>query len=365
MDLNKELNDLSERIQGYIDNNQVKGEQATINYLIKPFLRLLGFDDSNPAEVVPEFTADIGTKKGEKVDLAIYKDSKVIMLIECKDCNTGLSQEEFSQLYRYFTVIPDARIGVLTNGIEYWFYTDSVNPNVMDSNPFFEFNILEILPSVINVLSYFTKDKFDLSITCSVAIDLKQREEIKQILIKQLDSPTKEFVEFFKKAIDSKMKIQDFTDVFKRAFNEFFDETYNKLSNENEEEEQSNWNEDDGEQNGGNVEELKRSKNRQIILTNIKVTMPDGSVIYHQSGKKTYLEVLEKFGLEEVMRVRPNIVSREQFSYATKGVERGEFFVRVMIGNGTKGRVEELKTIAKLLKKDLKVEQVVKNSKSD
>lgn len=361
MDLNKELNDLSERIKGYIDNNQVRGEQATINYLIKPFLRLLGFDDANPAEVVPEFTADIGTKRGEKVDLAIYKDGKVIMLIECKDCNTGLSQEEFSQLYRYFTVVPEARIGVLTNGIVYKFYTDSANPNVMDSNPFFEFNILEIHPSFINVLSYFRKDKFDFGLTCSVAIGLKQREEIKRILTKQLDSPTKEVVEFFKKAINSRLKLQDFTDVVKNAFNEFHDEAYNELSYRNEVEEQPNASEEDTEQISANIEKPKKSKDPQIIYTNIKVTMPDGSVIYHWSGKKTYLEVLEKFGLEEVMRVRPEIVSREQFSKAT-GVRCGDFWVRgTSTGFATTGRVNELKKIADLLNISIKVEQLVKN----
>ena len=364
MDLNKELNDLSERIQGYIDNNQVKGEQATINYLIKPFLRLLGFDDSNPAEVVPEFTADIGTKKGEKVDLAIYKDSKVIMLIECKDCNTGLSQEEFSQLYRYFTVIPDARIGVLTNGIQYRFYTDLIRPNVMDTDPFFEFNILDMHPSVVNVLNYLTKDKFDLDITRSTAIDLKERRDIKQILMKQLETPTNDIVEFFHKAIKSQVEKQDFTDIVRRAFNEFLDEPYNNLSNENEAEEQSNWNEDDEEQNGGNVEKLKRSKNRQIILTNMKVTMPDGSVIYHHNAKKTYLEVLEKLGLEEVSRVRPNIVSTEQFSYSDKCEKRGEFWVRGLEFN-TYDRIAELKKISNLLNISLKVEQVVKKSKSE
>lgn len=47
-----------------------------------PFFQCLGYDVFNPLEVVPEFIADIGIKKGEKVDYAILKDAKPIVLIE-------------------------------------------------------------------------------------------------------------------------------------------------------------------------------------------------------------------------------------------------------------------------------------------
>ena len=39
-----------------------------------PFLQSLGYDVFNPLEVVPEFVADIGIKKGEQIDYAIFKD---------------------------------------------------------------------------------------------------------------------------------------------------------------------------------------------------------------------------------------------------------------------------------------------------
>ena len=38
-----------------------------------PFFQALGYDVFNPNELIPEFTADIGTKKGEKVDYAFSK----------------------------------------------------------------------------------------------------------------------------------------------------------------------------------------------------------------------------------------------------------------------------------------------------
>ena len=61
-------------------------EEATKNALIMPFLHtVLGYDIFNPNEVIPEFKADIATKKGEKVDYALVKGGEVQILIECKN----------------------------------------------------------------------------------------------------------------------------------------------------------------------------------------------------------------------------------------------------------------------------------------
>lgn len=346
----EELNNLSDRIVDFKD--KVKGEQATKMTFIIPFIRLLGYDVSNPTEVKYEFTADIGTKQGEKVDLAILQGDKVIMLIECKDSRSDISKADVSQLYRYFTTVTEARIGVLTNGVIYRFYTDSEKPNVMDTKPFFEFNMSDINPSLVYVLNNFTKKNFDLDKTRSTAIDLKHRGEIKQILNKQLEAPTKGFVEFFHKAIESRMKVQDFTDVVKRAFNEFLDEQKIIQPNGSDEEKQPN----------GSDEESPDADNKNLLrFTNLRVTMPDGTVIHHASGKETYLEALEKLGLEKVMRVRADIVSTEQFPLRAKGVKQGEFWVRGTISyGGTNRRKKVLDEIADLLGVKLIVEQVEK-----
>ena len=362
MDLNVELNNLSKRIEFF--KNRVKGEQATINAFVIPFIRLLGYDDTDPTEVVHQFTADIGTKKDEKVDHAILKDGEVIMIIECKDCRSNLSKENMSQLYRYFGVVTEARIGVLTNGILYRFYTDLNRPNVMDTDPFFEINMLEIHPSVVNVLNHLTKDKFDLDITRSSAIDLKHRSEIKEILRKQLNTPTNDIVEFFHRAIKSQVEKQDFTDIVKRAFNEFLDEEKSIQENGIDGKEQSKKDAGDEQLSNGTDEKFDRIRKKELKLTNIKVTMPDGSVIYHHNGNDTYLEALEKLGLEEVMRVRPNIVSTEQFSHAIKGVKRGKYWVRGGQKFSTGAKIRELNKIASLLNISLLVERIEKKSKS-
>src|SRR5687768_9087976 len=101
--------------------SMLQTEEATKNALILPLIHMLGYDIFDPTEVTPEFIADVGIKKGEKVDYAVYKDGKLIMLFECKHCGGDLSLKHASQLYRYFGVT-EARVAVLTNGLTYRFF---------------------------------------------------------------------------------------------------------------------------------------------------------------------------------------------------------------------------------------------------
>jgi len=82
MDLKDHLKQINDKINKFKDSIQT--EEATKNAFIMPFINALGYDIFNPQEVVPEFVADIGSKKGEKVDYAILKNNDPIILIECK-----------------------------------------------------------------------------------------------------------------------------------------------------------------------------------------------------------------------------------------------------------------------------------------
>ena len=224
MDFIEEIRNLSARITKQKDN--VLTEEATKNAFVLPFINLLGYDVFNPTEVVPEFTADVGTKQGEKVDYAIFKDDEVIMLIECKRYGADLTDAHASQLYRYFSVV-HARIAVLTDGVLYRFYTDLEELNIMDTKPFLEFDMLDIQPPLVNELKQFSKSAFDLDATITAASDLKYTKEIKQTMMEQLEEPSEEFVRFFLSSVYSGVKtqtvIQQFTDIVKRALNQFLD----------------------------------------------------------------------------------------------------------------------------------------------
>ena len=114
MEFEESLNQVAAKVRDLKEG--IETEEATKNAFIMPFIgQVLGYDVFNPTEVVPEFTADVGVKKGEKVDYALVHDGQVQILIECKKIGVPLSLENASQLYRYFAVT-NARIGVLTNG---------------------------------------------------------------------------------------------------------------------------------------------------------------------------------------------------------------------------------------------------------
>lgn len=209
----------------------IKTEESTKTALVMPFINALGYNVFDPGEVTPELIADQGVKKGEKVDYAILKDGKPVILFECKWSGTDLSKEHASQLFRYFTVT-EARFGILTNGITYHFFSDTEEPNKMDQKPFFEFNLMDIKESAVEELKKFSKTTFDIEKACNTAIDLRYSNEIKRIMAEELNSPSEDIVKFFGSKIYSGKLMpsvkQRFTEVIKRALNQFINDRINE-----------------------------------------------------------------------------------------------------------------------------------------
>jgi hypothetical protein len=191
----------------------IKTEEATKNALVMPFIQSLGYDIFDPSEVIPEFTADVGSKKGEKVDYAIVADGNISMLFECKCCGFNLKDCHASQLRRYFHVTT-ARIAVLTNGTLYWFFSDLEAPNKMDEKPFMEVNLLDIDDQIIPELKKLTKSSFELDQMLLTANDLKYTREIKNLLESEFDSPSQDFVKLILGSVYVGMKTQTVIDQF-------------------------------------------------------------------------------------------------------------------------------------------------------
>ena len=162
MEIEAELKSKLEQLYNRVESlkEQINTEEATKNAFIMPFLQILGYDVFNPTEVIPEYVADIGTKKGEKVDYVIKKDGQVVIIIECKHWKENINAHN-SQLHRYYHVT-DARFGVITNGIVYDFFTDLEKPNIMDNNPFLTVNLANLKDSTIKELVKFTKATFSI-----------------------------------------------------------------------------------------------------------------------------------------------------------------------------------------------------------
>jgi len=186
VDLIDQLRTLGTRIQN--TKSLIQTEEATKNAMVMPFIQLLGYNVFDPTEVTPELVADIGTKKGEKVDYAILRDGEPIMLFECKKCGGDLHINHASQLFRYFHVTK-SRFGVLTNGLRYKFFTDLEQPNKMDETPFFEFDILDFKERDVEELKKFAKMTFDVDTILNTASDLKYTRAIQERLADWMSSP--------------------------------------------------------------------------------------------------------------------------------------------------------------------------------
>jgi hypothetical protein len=190
MDLYDRFNELGEKAIKLISH--VQNEEATKTALVLPFLQVLGYDVFDPTEVVPEFTADVGIKKGEKVDYAICMGDKPIILIECKPHGAKLESYS-SQLYRYFSVT-NARVAVLTDGIHYRFYSDLVEPNKLDSEPFLVLNLTNIKKRAAEQASKLSKQSFDIESILDSAEDLRYTSKIRTNFSNELENPSDELV---------------------------------------------------------------------------------------------------------------------------------------------------------------------------
>jgi hypothetical protein len=221
MDFKDQIKILGDRVIRLKD--QIQTEEATKNAFIMPFIQALGYDVFNPLEVVPEFVSDIGIKKGEKIDYAIFINGKPSILIECKHWAQNLDLHD-GQLLRYFHT-SKAKFGLLTNGIIYRFYSDLVEPNKMDDKPFLDINITEVKENQIEELKKFHKSYFDPESIVNTASELKYTNELKQLLHAELNNPSPEFVKLLAKqvypSVITAKVLEQFTNLTKKSVQQY------------------------------------------------------------------------------------------------------------------------------------------------
>jgi hypothetical protein len=196
MGLSEDLRQLSEQVrkrQAFI-----KGEEATKQALILPFLQALGYDIYDPTETQPEYVADFAKKRGgvmEKVDYALHLKGQPALFIECKATDAA-PEDHDGQLARYFNATPSVRIAVVTNGLRYRFFTDLQSPNVMDASPFMEFNILSFTEREVELLRPFTKESFDATSIQGHAEEIIFVDKVTGLINELLRNPSESFVRF-------------------------------------------------------------------------------------------------------------------------------------------------------------------------
>lgn len=219
--------------------NIVTTEQAAKTSLILPFLQMLGYDVFNAAQIIPECIADWAEKKGEKVDYTVKVGDKTVMLIECKQVGDPLDASKENQLANYFHHLQDCKVGVLTNGIIFKFYTDLNAENVMDTEPFFVFDFTNFKEWQVRRLEMFSKD--NITKTDEINSDIVKTRNfvaVSRYLKKELLEPSDEFVKhaikqmpFIKRTSES--IVEEFKDHVKKAYaqnqQDYFDAQISRL----------------------------------------------------------------------------------------------------------------------------------------
>ncbi|MBN7772963.1 type I restriction endonuclease [Clostridium aminobutyricum] len=242
MEFNEKIRQFIERITTL--QASISTEEATKTSFVMPFFQLLGYDVFNPLEFVPEYIADVGIKKGEKIDYAIIVDENPLIFIECKSCSENL-EKHGNQLFRYFGTTTAAKFAILTNGIVYRFYTDLENKNRMDDTPFLTIDLLNMKDRDFIELKKFTKDALDIDSILNTAEELKYNRLIKEWFSKELENPSPEFAKVILNEVyngTKNQKVMDkFTPLIKRALQQHINDSMNTkiksaLSKENDEE---------------------------------------------------------------------------------------------------------------------------------
>lgn len=216
------------KVEGF--KNSISTEEATKTSVILPFFQLLGYDVFDPSAFVPEFVADVGIKRGEKVDYAIMENGKPVIIIEAKSINRNLEKHD-SQLFRYFATTT-AKFAILTNGIRYRFYTDLDDPNKMDAVPFLDFDLLHMREQQIAALQDFRKENFSVEKISESASDLKYKDQFKRMISMEIEQPSDSFVRYFFKDVYAGTKTQNVVERFRPLLKDSFSELISEIMND-------------------------------------------------------------------------------------------------------------------------------------
>ncbi|AZV95198.1 type I restriction endonuclease subunit R [Bordetella sp. J329] len=135
------MSDFQRRIAAHIEHVRKVGEhcsteETTKQALVLPLLDILGFSPYDPTRVKAEYSADFpGVKATERVDYALFSAGIPVIFIEAKAHSQSLTNH-CPQLSRYYNATPEVAVAAITNGREWRFFTDLINRNIMDRDPF-------------------------------------------------------------------------------------------------------------------------------------------------------------------------------------------------------------------------------------
>lgn len=211
--MREELANYVKRVRELADHCR-GNEQATKQTLIGPLFTLLGYDLTDPRECIPEFRADFGPDRSRKpVDWAFLQNSKPIFFVEAKDVSRKLTGYD-EQLGDYFAKSPDAKLGILTNGVHWRFYSDTENQNILDKEPFVRWDVVNDDEPPVEFLTLLRKSQFNIELIRTLALR-KRNQNLLVCELTRLLEPAPEFTKLAVAQLETRNLTQGVVDGWK------------------------------------------------------------------------------------------------------------------------------------------------------
>lgn len=191
------------------------GETASRVSLVDPFLAILGYKIEND-DIRHEFTVEVNSKK-LKVDTVLLdgKGKVPLVLIECKRANTSLNENHLRQLLEYLNLVPESKLGILTNGLDYQFYLKG------QKTPFLAFRVDSIDQLTLEQLAAFHRNNFSFSEFKTIAEEFYFIEKFEAALLEELRRPSIDVLKSIYRRMDGKRFDEKVEIKIKDLFNSF------------------------------------------------------------------------------------------------------------------------------------------------
>lgn len=315
------LKETIEVLNNVISENSelIKNEESTKQFLILPLLKGLGYDTYSPQEVTPEFTADFH-KKNEKVDYAISINGQPQIFLEAKSINNKINKSA-PQLSRYFSTFPSVKLGILTNGVEYHFFTDLNDSNIMDTKPFFIFNITNYNEEDFESLTKFSKNLYDEESIKKLAESLIYFQSFKSVIKEIFEFPNDDFIKFVIKERFKFKVTQQFINTSRPIILKSIQEALSEVISEK-----------------FNIDTIQ--SNQGVAATGLDVITKDDKKIYYTQNEIDSLGKSEEFEGVTISLPNPDSYAKllkltpEEYS-VEKGNPLSDFFISSVITQGT------------------------------
>ena len=225
MSFNQSLTLLQQQVQRF--KHQVPNKEAAKLAFVIPFLECLGYDVRDPYEVKPGFSLGTDSEAAKRVDFCVMVNNAPAFLLACENPNLPLVVSQ-SPLPESFATFP-CKFAILTDGIEYQFYSDLEQDGQLDDLPFFSLDLENISTTQADDLSRFQKHIFNTKEILVAVTTLKFRRDLKEALYQELVNPSEEFIFHILKSIKIGRVTQKLIEAYRPDVKECIRETLEEL----------------------------------------------------------------------------------------------------------------------------------------